>query len=365
MRFLVLVTDAFGGRGGIAKFNRDLLTALCECHNSETVVAFPRLIVESVGALPAKLDYRSESAGSKIVYVIAFLRYMIRHKNVDLIVCGHMHLLPLAILARLLGLRAPIALVIHGIEAWTVPRPLISKLLIKWVSAVLSVSRFTLQRFSSWAHPNGIRTHILPNCVDLEHFTPGKKDPELLRQYGLEGKKVIMTLARLDARERYKGVDEVLEEMPALLKEMKELRYLIVGDGTDRKRLEIKARSLGIAKTVIFAGHISESCKVDHYRLANAYVMPGYGEGFGITYLEALACGVPAIGSCLDASQEVLEANNLGVTVDPRNSLALRKAITDTVSGRSTAAVGQLEQYSVVAFQHRVSDFVDEFSRVK
>jgi phosphatidyl-myo-inositol dimannoside synthase len=96
-----------------------------------------------------------------------------------------------------------------------------------------------------------------------------------------------MTLGRLSKHEKYKGVDGILELMPALLKDIPNIAYLIVGDGTDRKRLEEKARSLGVHGHVVFAGYIPESEKAEHYRLADAYVMPGRGEGFGIVYLEA------------------------------------------------------------------------------
>jgi phosphatidyl-myo-inositol dimannoside synthase len=72
---------------------------------------------------------------------------------------------------------------------------------------------------------------------------------------------------------------------------------IIVGDGDDRSRLEEKLKSLGLSRQIIFAGKIPEHEKVSHYCLADAYVMPSHGEGFGIVFLEALACGVPVIGA--------------------------------------------------------------------
>jgi len=97
------------------------------------------------------------------------------------------------------------------------------------------------------------------------------------------------------------------------------ITYLIVGDGRDRRRLEEKARSLGVGDRVVFAGFIPESEKTEHYRLADAYVMPGWGEGFGFVYLEALACGIPALGSKLDGSREALRDGDLGILVDPHD----------------------------------------------
>ncbi len=100
--------------------------------------------------------------------------------------------------------------------------------------------------------------------------------------------------------------------LPSLAERIPGIAYLIVGDGDDRARLEAKAACLGVADRVVLAGFIPETAKADHYRLADAYVMPGWGEGFGIVYLEAMACGLPVLGSKLDGSREALREGDLG-----------------------------------------------------
>jgi phosphatidyl-myo-inositol dimannoside synthase len=77
--------------------------------------------------------------------------------------------------------------------------------------------------------------------------------------------------------------------MPELLRRFPNLKYMIVSDGDDRSRLEEKVKSLGLSEQIIFAGKISKREKVSHYCLVDAYVIPSYGEGFGIVLLEALA----------------------------------------------------------------------------
>jgi hypothetical protein len=86
-------------------------------------------------------------------------------------------------------------------------------------------------------------------------------------------------------------------------------------------RLEEKANSLGLSDKVVFTGRISESEKVAHYNLADAYVMPSTGEGFGIVLIEAAACGVPVVGSRVDGSREALLDGRLGHLVDPTQPL--------------------------------------------
>ena len=172
------------------------------------------------------------------------------------------------------------------------------------------------------------RTFILPNCVDLDHFRPQRRDLNLARRYGVQTSKVMLTMGRLAAQERYKGCDEVIELMPRLLARFPNLKYLIVGDGDDRPRLQAKVAALGVADSVVFTGHISEREKIAHYNLADVYVMPSTGEGFGIVLIEAAACGVPVVGSRMDGSREALLDGRLGRLVDPANQDELHAAIS-------------------------------------
>ena len=174
------------------------------------------------------------------------------------------------------------------------------------VDTFVSVSRLTKERFLDWAPLRQEQGEVIPDCVDLSKFSPGPKPAYLVKRFGLQGRRVIMTLARLSASERYKGIDEVLELMPALVQEMPDLAYLVVGDGDDRQRLQAKVSRLGMTGHVVFTGYIPEDEKADHFRIADAFVMPGRGEGFGIVYLEAMACGIPVVASKADASREVV-----------------------------------------------------------
>jgi phosphatidyl-myo-inositol dimannoside synthase len=134
-----------------------------------------------------------------------------------------------------------------------------------------------------------------------------------------------------------------------------ELKYMIVGDGLDRARLEAKAEMLGLSNHVIFTGRIPESEKVDHYNLADAYVMPSYGEGFGIVFLEAAACGVPVIGSIADASREALLGGQLGRLVNPHSGDELINAISETLQAPTPRARSDLViEFSRARFQERV-----------
>src|SRR5207249_3988158 len=240
-------------------------------------------------------------------------------------------------------------LIVHGVEAWRPPRISGLRQSLQLVNTFVSVSLLTKQRFLEWAPLREQQGHIIPDCVDLSQYGPGPKPAPLIERYGLSGRRVIMTLGRLRSAERYKGIDEVLEIMPLLVREMPDFVYLIVGDGDDRSRLESKTRALGLDSHVVFAGYIPEEEKAAHYRLADAFVMPGHGEGFGIVYLEAMACGIPVVASKADASREAVLNGRLGLLADPSKPEEIRAAIKQALA-QPRSLQKDLEYFSLDRF---------------
>ncbi len=353
---LVLTTEAFGGHGGIAQYNRDLLSALCAIPECAKVFALPRLMPHKPEPLPSKLVYLDDGLRGKWAYMLAAWRAA--RSRCDLVVCGHINLLPVAALASW-RCSAPLVLLIYGIDAWRPHRSRFVNRLLRRVAHVISISEITRDRFSAWSGVPRERIHILPNAIDLARYGTGPKNPALEQRYGLTGKRVLMTLGRLSADERYKGFDEVLDLLPELLKSYPDLTYLIAGGGDDRERLQHRTQTLGVADRVVFAGYIAESEKADHYRLADAYVMPGRGEGFGFVFLEAMACGVPVVASRLDGSREAVRYGELGAVVDPDNRDELRAGIVAALEKTKRIPPG-IKYFDYLNFQLRLQTIVND-----
>jgi glycosyltransferase involved in cell wall biosynthesis len=361
LRALAFLPDAFGGHGGIALYNRDLLTSVCAMDEVQEVVALPRLVGARMETLPAKLRYRLEAANGKLRYLCTAASILVRDGRFDVVLCGHVNLLPLAAVAKL-RVRAPLLMFIYGIDAWR-PQPAGKRLLLRSVDRFVSISDVTREKFTGWSAVGRDRITILPNAIHTDWYGPGGRDPALVARYGLHGKRVLMTLGRLVSSERYKGFDEVLDVLPALAQEMPDLVYLIVGDGTDRARLERKARDLGVHGIVRFTGLVPEAEKADHYRLADAYVMPSRGEGFGFVLLEAMACGVPTVASRLDGGREAVRDGMLGVLVDPCDLEDVKRGIREALRrGRGEPPSG-LDFFSFDNFASRARRLVHEAAR--
>ena len=371
MRAIVLLSDAYGGRGGIALYNRNFLKALCHYPAMEEVVALPRSITYSLQAMPSKLVYRAKSAGGKLHYLIQCLRLVAFEKRADLIVCGHLHLLPFAWLVALRH-RCPVVPLIYGVEAWTPTSRRIVNHLCGKLKAFISIRKLTAARMKAWANIKDATVYYLPNCIDETEYGPAAKRSDLVEKYGLEGKKVVMTAGRMDSIdfERRKGFDEVLEVLPELRRRVPEIVYLIVGDGDDKTRLERKAKDLGVEDLVRFSGYVHDSEKADYYRLADVFAMPGSNPlfdryPFRFVFLEALACGVPIVGCRLDdpSERDDPDAKTLIIQVDPNDKTDIIRGILLALAGTRTIQSPRIKEYCYPAFRNRLHEYLPQVVR--
>lgn len=359
MRALILISDAYGGHGGIAKFNRDLLKAFCDYPECVEVVAIPRIMPNIRGEIPEKLTYVISGLNNKFKYAQSIMSQLLKNNKFDVIICGHINLLPFAVVAKVMS-RAPIALVIHGIDAWQPTGKILNRLFLKYVNNVISVSEITLNRFLNWSKLSTKGSFILPNSFEPGMFTTGAKPKLLLDRYNLDNKTTIMTLGRLVGQDRFKGFDETIDVLPELINEIPNLVYLIVGDGHDKNRLIDKVKSLNLQEHVVFTGLILEEEKADHYRLADAFVMPSRGEGFGIVLLEAMACGIPVLASSLDGSKEALRNGDLGVLVDPTVPQEIINGILSTLNKKTGKVPKELEYFSYENYEKRLHNIISK-----
>ena len=329
MNVLALVTDAFGGFGGIAQYNRDLLTALAQCADRSRVVVLPRLGRADQSELPTGVR-QLEARGSKAGYTIAAFGAAMNDGPFDVVFCGHLHMAPLgAIVAGFL--RVPLWLQLHGVEAWDALART-RRWAAERASLVTAVSRHTRRRFLRFNGGDPSRVRVLPNVVD-HRFAAGSRPEHLLKRHRLHGKRILLTVGRLAGNEQHKGHDTVIQALPAIVKACPDLVYVIAGKGDDAARLAALARRLGVEDVVLFVGMVKDNELADYYRLADVFVMPSTQEGFGIVFLEAAASGLKVIGGNSDGSTDALADGVIGFTIDPANSDELVLAISQALAG--------------------------------
>lgn len=360
MNILYLATDAYGGYGGVALYNRDVIESLCADPAVDSVVGIARKQSSDLGPMPAKLSYDTSGVAGTVAYLRAVMRAAFGARP-DLVYCSHINLAPVAWAIATLR-RVPWVLCIYGIDAWPQADALRRRLFARRADRVISISQVTLDRFLTWCKVPAERCTVLPNAIHLERFGVAPRNPVLEQRYGLAGRKVIMTFGRLDPAEQYKGFDQIIELLPRLFGQRRDLAYLIAGAGADRARLEEKAAALGVADRVVFTGMVDEAEKIDTYRLADVYAMPSKGEGFGFVLLEAMACGVPAIASGQDGGREAVRGGMIGQVVDPDSPDQIAAAILKAIDQPKAVPEG-LRHFAFPAFAERLQRTVRSVAR--
>ena len=101
--------------------------------------------------------------------------------------------------------------------------------------------------------------------------------------------------------------------------------------------------------------------KTHFYLESCVWLMPGWGEGFGIAYLEAMGCGVPVVASKLDASQEAVLNGDLGIVVNPKEPGEIQCGILAALKRDRQVVPRGLEYFSAQNFETRVHRILEEF----
>jgi phosphatidylinositol alpha-1,6-mannosyltransferase len=170
----------------------------------------------------------------------------------------------------------------------------------------------------------------------------------------------------MDSRERYKGQDRIIAALPELLNSGLDVIYLIAGEGHDRARLEQLACRAGVQERVIFLGALNSEQLVDAYRAADLFVMPSTGEGFGISFLEAMACGTPALGLAAGGAVDALVDGELGMVVTEDNLLsALVRALATPKKGGDALASEVRARFGRAVFQEQVGALVERLGECR
>lgn len=207
--------------------------------------------------------------------------------------------------------------VAHGVDAWDIDRPALQTAL-QHADKIISVSEYTRDRLLKEQNLDPQKVVILPNTFDATRFQISPKPEYLLKRYGLTAdRSIILTVARLDRSEQYKGYDQIIQALPAISQAIPHVHYILVGKGDDRLRIQQLITQLNLESRVTLAGFIPDRELPDHYNLCDVFAMPSKGEGFGIVYLEALACGKPTLGGNRDGAIDALCQGELGALVDP------------------------------------------------
>jgi len=152
----------------------------------------------------------------------------------------------------------------------------------------------------------GREVKVLHNGVNIELFKIDENiRKEFRKKYNLENKKVLLSVGRVVG---WKGFQLVLEAIREL-----DVVYVLIGDGEYLGELKQKAKSLGIEDKVLFLGKKDNKELYKYMNMADIFIQPSIGhEAFGITLVEAMACGLPVIASYNGGMKDIIEDGKNG-----------------------------------------------------
>lgn len=363
MKALVLA-PSLARVGGIQRYTTTLVRALKDLLGDQSV----RCI--AIAEAPDRNGHGRFSAGLKLAFGRRALREAARWKP-DLIICTHLALGPIGWLAANVGER-PYWIVAHGIEAWAL-LPWWKRAALGRADRVIVTSAFNREQVVKRHQIDGKRMASLPCALDetLLSLEPARDG---LHRYFSDDRRVLLTVARMAASERYKGHEVVLRALPSVAAKVPDLTYVVVGDGDDRPRLESLAQQLGLRDRVVFTGEVSESELAAIYERCEIFVLPARtvvddqnpkGEGFGIAFLEAMAFGKPVVGPNYGAPAELIRHEENGLLVDADDPACVAEALLTLLlhpdAARDMGEAGSdwvREHYSYASFRERLREIL-------
>ena len=317
---ILLVLTAFDSTGGIQRFNRNVLKAL-SILKYESVDVISLNDANHVSNLTSAQKKQSDNTNvdmtgfnrilrcdrSKLKFVTQVVELLLVNRY-DIVVWGHINLLPLLLLVRFLNKSAKNVAFFHGIEVWgQIDR--VKAFLINKLDLCLPVSTYTQQSIQDQIKKLVPILRVFPNTLPVDWAIEDHNlIPFIYRDNDL------LCVTRLDITEREKGVVHILHSMKD--ERLSNTKLIVVGDGNDRENLENEARRLLLDERVSFVKEISDQQMKNLYRNSKVFVLPSKKEGFGIVYLEAMAYETPVVACNEKGVRDVVINEKTGLTID-------------------------------------------------
>jgi len=251
------------------------------------------------------------------------------NEKIDLI---HVHwLLPQGVFAALWSLyfKIPIVTTIHGTDFFVFRKSVVGWM-IHWVMKKSNALTVNSQKMKDLLpSPLKNKVHLLPMGVDFDLFYSGDKSHtrEILK---LKQQPILLAVGRLSEQ---KGFRYLVEALPLVLSEIPTIRLFFIGEGPEKVRLDRLVKKLNLGKAVQFLGAIPQSLLAGYYRASDLLILPsiqtraGEEEGFGLVLAEAMASGIPTIGTPTGGIPSLIEDQKTGLLVEEKNPEALAEAI--------------------------------------
>ena len=276
---------------------------------------------------------------------------------------AHVNLAPIVRAMQLAAPRMKSIVCTHGIEVWE-PLPPLRRRALRNASLVLAPSRATADYVVSLQGVPPERVRVLPWGLDPDFESKIVGEPAATLPPEFPSGRVVLTVGRWLATERYKGMDTLMTALPRLLLRWPELQLVFIGSGDDRPWLEDIARESGVGRHVHFLTGLTYGELSACYAACEIFALPSRGEGFGFVYLEAMARGKPVIGGAHGGAPEVIQDGVTGYVVPHGDPVQLATSIDTLLSNPELARQMGARGRERVHNEFRFSVFAKAFKKI-
>ena len=252
------------------------------------------------------------------------LTRLLRKAEPDIV---HTHGYFASVISRLAAKKAGIPVIIAHVHStyWDYHKRhvLIERKLSRFTDKIICCSRAVESFVRDFEKIEGDKTIVIYNGADEERFFPSQDAQSIRAEFGMDKKDpVVGTVSSLTP---HKGHHDLLRAASLVLEEIPSVKYLLVGDGPLRERLEEQAKKANIHSSVIFTGEREDIPEV--LSLMDVFVLPSSSrEGLGLAIIEAMAAGKPVVATEIGGIPEVVKDGETGLLVAPGNPEALARA---------------------------------------
>ena len=275
-------------------------------------------------------------------------------KQCHTVILSHINLASVGVAIKLINPKCRVVLIAHGIEVWR-PLFLLKKVLLKKCDKIICVSEYTRNEIIRLHNVQADKCVVINNALDPHMKLPAQlhKPDALLQRYSLsKNNDILFTLARLAGTEQYKGYDQVIKTLGNLKPQFPNLKYVLAGaaDVEEKQRIEQIIVQYQVEDMVILPGFIDERELTNHFLMADLFVLPSKKEGFGIVFIEAMACGLPVICGNTDGSIDAVKGGKLGTAINPDDAVELQNEIIKHLKNRPALAVREALQKECTSY---------------
>lgn len=368
---ILAIQTTYSAHGGIPTYNRTACRALAEWNKnfdgiekrvllvtdrpadlSEAVASFPGLRIEGF-------------SGNRFALVRRAFAIALTGK-IELLLVGHVNYAPLAAILKCLQPKLRYGVFAYGVDVWDKLTRARAHAL-RQADFVVCISEYTKRILIDATGVAADRIKLAPPSLEADLEAGSERQPiATAASTPCDARRItLLSVCRLELSEQYKGVDNVIKALPAVLAQYPEVQYCVIGSGSDLDRHKKLAQETSVAEAVHFLGSVDDGTLQQYYQKCDVFVMCSAREGFGIVYLEAMRYAKPVIAANSGGAPEVVKDGETGLVIEygdvDQTAAAITALCADSTLRKKLGDAGRKrleENYTFAHFKQTINEII-------